>query len=398
LRLLAIVIWLAATACGGQNQDPKPARATSDPNIAGDLVGCYRVDSSVEPGAKVVAVEDQPRNVARPPGFEDGTLYCVERDRFFVKVGSGAWNAVLTEWHVSELWSVRGKEKEVIGESWSSDGAPRLEDAPAGFEIDLDDGSPSPPRTAWDPEVETCPFQIVGEKGEFRLVGPWSVPLVTLAGSELERVRAEIATLPRVEEVCALAQREGEAAAPTHAESRAPAWASSFRDLDSCQTQAKLAKARAMKQGRLRDCKSSPGAQCPYGSERRRGACVYEEVIRRAVCPKGSTKQGELCVIDHVYPSPPVAAQPEEPVPSRPRAKASKAPPTGSGQAVAMFNSIPACQVIVDGKPLGQTPIMKAVLAAGRHTVVFVHPEHGRKARSFELRAGETKTVVVRFP
>lgn len=62
------------------------------------------------------------------------------------------------------------------------------------------------------------------------------------------------------------------------------------------------------------------------------------------------------------------------------------------------INSIPMSNVILDGKPLGATPRMGVAVSPGNHTVVFVHPEHGRKVQQVSVGAGETKTAVVRFP
>jgi serine/threonine-protein kinase len=53
--------------------------------------------------------------------------------------------------------------------------------------------------------------------------------------------------------------------------------------------------------------------------------------------------------------------------------------------------------VILDGKPLGQTPKVGVSVSPGTHTVIFVHPEQGRKAKSVTVEAGKTATAVVRF-
>jgi serine/threonine-protein kinase len=61
------------------------------------------------------------------------------------------------------------------------------------------------------------------------------------------------------------------------------------------------------------------------------------------------------------------------------------------------LNSIPASNVVVDGRPLGQTPQVSEKLAAGSHSVVFIHPERGRRAQSVVLAPGARRTVAVRF-
>ncbi len=54
--------------------------------------------------------------------------------------------------------------------------------------------------------------------------------------------------------------------------------------------------------------------------------------------------------------------------------------------------------MILDGRPLGQTPKVGVSVSPGSHTVVFVHPEHGRKVRAVTVQAGQTATAAVRFP
>lgn len=61
------------------------------------------------------------------------------------------------------------------------------------------------------------------------------------------------------------------------------------------------------------------------------------------------------------------------------------------------LNSIPASNVVVDGRPLGQTPQVSVKLKAGSHSVVFIHPDHGRRAQSVMLAPGARRTVAVKF-
>ena len=62
------------------------------------------------------------------------------------------------------------------------------------------------------------------------------------------------------------------------------------------------------------------------------------------------------------------------------------------------MNSLPASNVILNGRPLGQTPKMGVKVKPGPVTVVFVHPEHGRKVKGTVVKPGGTSTVLVRFP
>jgi len=71
-------------------------------------------------------------------------------------------------------------------------------------------------------------------------------------------------------------------------------------------------------------------------------------------------------------------------------------PATGNG--TVNLNAIPASNVVLDGRPMGQTPRMNVSVAPGQHTVVFVNSEHGRKTKTINVEAGKSATVVVRFP
>jgi hypothetical protein len=88
--------------------------------------------------------------------------------------------------------------------------------------------------------------------------------------------------------------------------------------------------------------------------------------------------------------------------PSKPVAPAvvaeKPAPSAPSGKGTLNINSIPVSNVILDGKPLGQTPKVGVSVSPGAHTVIFVHPEHGRKAKSVTVEAGKTAAAIVRFP
>lgn len=83
---------------------------------------------------------------------------------------------------------------------------------------------------------------------------------------------------------------------------------------------------------------------------------------------------------------------------SRQRARPAAAKQTASAnRATLNLNSIPVTTVLLNGRPLGQTPKVGVTVNPGTHTVVFMHPERGRKRGSATVKAGETKTVVVRF-
>jgi len=73
------------------------------------------------------------------------------------------------------------------------------------------------------------------------------------------------------------------------------------------------------------------------------------------------------------------------------------APAAAAGNATLTFVSDPPSNLVLDGKPLGKTP-KSASVAPGSHTVLFIHPEFGRKAKSIPVAAGQKATVKVKFP
>ena len=61
------------------------------------------------------------------------------------------------------------------------------------------------------------------------------------------------------------------------------------------------------------------------------------------------------------------------------------------------INSIPRSNVVLDGRPLGMTPRLGIQVKPGPHSVIFIHPEHGRKSSGANVVAGKSHTVAVRF-
>jgi serine/threonine-protein kinase len=85
------------------------------------------------------------------------------------------------------------------------------------------------------------------------------------------------------------------------------------------------------------------------------------------------------------------------PGPAKPSPGPAAAPASKGANAALTFTSKPDSMVIFDGRPLGKTP-KSATVPPGQHTVVFVHPEHGRKAKIVNVTAGQKATLMVKFP
>jgi serine/threonine-protein kinase len=60
------------------------------------------------------------------------------------------------------------------------------------------------------------------------------------------------------------------------------------------------------------------------------------------------------------------------------------------------LTSSPPSNVVLDGKPLGTTPLNGVAVEPGTHRIIFIHgPE--RKPRTIKAAAGSSQTVSVSF-
>lgn len=82
---------------------------------------------------------------------------------------------------------------------------------------------------------------------------------------------------------------------------------------------------------------------------------------------------------------------------SAPKETSPAAEPAAAAFGTLNINSIPSTTVIVNGKTLGRTPRMGLKVKPGTQSIVFIHPEKGKKQTQVEVPAGDTKTVAVRF-
>jgi hypothetical protein len=74
----------------------------------------------------------------------------------------------------------------------------------------------------------------------------------------------------------------------------------------------------------------------------------------------------------------PTAPEPEPPLDDTPMLDVLSAKPT---------------EILLDGKPIGTTPISGRKVAPGSHEVTFVDPEHGNRTMMVTLEPGDAKTV-----
>jgi serine/threonine-protein kinase len=67
-----------------------------------------------------------------------------------------------------------------------------------------------------------------------------------------------------------------------------------------------------------------------------------------------------------------------------------------TGPTMLSLSSVPPSSVVVDGRPLGTTPLAVSV-APGGHSVLFVSPDGGRVQKRVVVAAGRTQGAFVRF-
>lgn len=56
----------------------------------------------------------------------------------------------------------------------------------------------------------------------------------------------------------------------------------------------------------------------------------------------------------------------------------------------------PSAVVVLDGQPLGKTP-QSVRVAPGSHSLLFIHPEHGRSKATVSVKPGQTRNLKARF-
>jgi serine/threonine-protein kinase len=94
-------------------------------------------------------------------------------------------------------------------------------------------------------------------------------------------------------------------------------------------------------------------------------------------------------------PTPPTP-EPAAPTPSAPPAAqvAAASPPPEAGGGLRIVVE-PWAEVSVDGHPMGQTPLNRLALAAGRHDVLLTNPAYEPVQRKVTIRPGETLRLYV---
>jgi serine/threonine-protein kinase len=92
----------------------------------------------------------------------------------------------------------------------------------------------------------------------------------------------------------------------------------------------------------------------------------------------------------------PAAAAAPRPYTRRPARSTESSETAETGSGTLNINSIPASNILLDGRPVGTTPKVGLSVSAGKHTVVFV-ADGKRASKSVKVAAGQSVTVAHRF-
>lgn len=124
-------------------------------------------------------------------------------------------------------------------------------------------------------------------------------------------------------------------------------------------------------------------------------ARVKEEPKREVAAPVAKAARNSRPAPVAQKPAPAVAS----PVKAAAVAPAPKPAPVAAagGGATLDLSSMPRAAVVVNGRPMGMTPLKGVQVQPGRQTIVFVHPDLGRKVASANLAPGARTTVGVKF-
>lgn len=128
----------------------------------------------------------------------------------------------------------------------------------------------------------------------------------------------------------------------------------------------------------------------PGNAQKRFAIDMHRDGEASAASGEGTTGSGAAPASPRPNPGSGAARPRPNPTPAQPAAVSDKGKLNVS--------SNPPSNAILDGRPLGPTPRAGISVAPGPHTVVFVHPQHGRKQVSVNVAAGKTANASVRFP
>jgi hypothetical protein len=112
----------------------------------------------------------------------------------------------------------------------------------------------------------------------------------------------------------------------------------------------------------------------------------------------GSTNSSSQSAASQAATPAPASTPKSTPTPQAVAAAEAPTAAAATGEAFLNINSIPASSVVLDGKPIGNTPKLRISVTPGAHTVTFINSDQGLKKQvSVTVGAGETKVAMARL-
>ena len=138
----------------------------------------------------------------------------------------------------------------------------------------------------------------------------------------------------------------------------------------------------------------TPRGQTTPASTALKGGAVDSKVAPTVQAHAASTPSQSPEATHQRVPSAPSLSTPTSSAPS-PVATATSAPEVSAPSGPGLLRLVvrPWADIVIDGRPAGQTPLPPLSLTAGRHTVVLTNPAYAPIERQVEMRAGETLTL-----
>lgn len=133
-----------------------------------------------------------------------------------------------------------------------------------------------------------------------------------------------------------------------------------------------------------------------------------EKVYSVTLQPKGTAaKEKASAAVAQSEPTTPAPAAAKAKTASAPKessdgdeapSKPSKTTSASNADTALKINSLPSSSVVLDGKPIGVTPLPHVSVTPGTHTIMFVNSEQSlKKTITVEVKAGETKAAIAKL-
>jgi len=139
----------------------------------------------------------------------------------------------------------------------------------------------------------------------------------------------------------------------------------------------------------------------PPAPEQSASAATEQSNAPNAAAVAAATEQSDTAAVD-ADPAPALPKRAsarkgkQSSAPRLAQAAAAKVKPTTS-QATLSFQSAPSANVVLDGRPIGKTPLAGVSVTPGAHSIVFIGADGRRKTQTANVTAGSKRSIVAKF-